>query len=85
MVVQAPGAEQARVMLDTMMGEIAAERGMRDARMLPTLPQPALNRLGESYARHGDPRRLRAELTRLLAIAARAEELWTTCPASNLH
>lgn len=84
-IVPAPDADQVGVLLDTMREEIAAERGIRDPRMLPVLPQSAVELLRQGYAAHGDPRRLRAELVRILATAARAEELWIACPASNLH
>ena len=84
-VVQAPAADQVGTMLATMAGEIAAERNLADPRMLPGLPQPAIDRLRAGYEVHGDPRRLRAELNRVLGIVARAEELWAACAASNLH
>lgn len=84
-VVPAPDADQVGVLLDTMREEIAAERGIKDPRMLPILPQSAVELLRQGYAAHGDPRRLRAELVRILATAARAEELWTACPDANLH
>ena len=85
MSVQAPATEQVGALLATMTREIAAERDLADPRMLPALPQAAIDRLSAGYAVHGDPRRLRAELTRVLGIAARADELWAACPASNLH
>lgn len=83
--VQAPAADQVGVMLATMQQEIAAERGATDSRMLPTLPKLAMDRLREGYAAHGDPRRLRAELSRILGIAARAEEVWATTSVARLH
>ena len=83
--MQAPSLDQVGVLLVTMQRDIAGEMGLRDPRMLPALPQLAVERLKAGYAAHRDPRRLRAELTRILAVAARTEELWTACPATTLH
>lgn len=84
-VVQAPAVDQVGGMLATMQKEIASERGMGDPRMLPALPRSAIDQLRDGYAVHRDPRRLRTELTRILGVAAQAEEIWTACPASRLH
>ena len=83
--VEPPEADQASVLLETMRRDVAVERHLADARLLPVLPQGVVVRLSNGYAGHRDPRRLRAELVRALASAARAEECRTGNSAPVLN